>query len=255
MRRSTLAALFTLASCAVLLPSCAWDGHFDILGYTTQPNYDTCYKTVRVPIFKTRANIMVTPIPGLEQDLTEEIVRQIQLKTPYKIDQGNADTELTGTIVGFTKNLINYTQFNTVREAETTLIVALVWRDLRTGKILTRASRRPGQPLLIDPRQPLLPDDAAAGALRTPDSLLPPGSKPLPFPSAPRQPIAGDIGGLPESNEFAIIDPLTREIALPVTLRSIAHFRPEIGESTTTAMKKNVDRMAVQIVSVMEKGW
>ena len=255
MRRSTLAALFVLASYAILLPSCAWDGHFDVLGYTTQPNYDTSYKTVRVPIFKTRVNMMATPIPGLEQDLTEEIVRQIQLKTPYKIDQGNADTELTGTIVGFTKNLINFTQFNTVREAETTLVVALVWRDLRTGKILTRASRRPGQALPIDPRQPLLPDDAAAGVLRTPDSLLPPGSKPISLPSAPRQPIAGDIGGLPESNEFTIVDPLTREKAVPVTLRSIGHFKPELGESITTALKENVDRIAVQIVSVMEKGW
>jgi hypothetical protein len=255
MRRATLAALFALASYALLLPSCAWDGHFDILGYTTQPNYDTCYKTVRVPIFKTRVNLMVTPVPGLEQDLTEAIVREIQLKTPYKIDQGNADTELTGTITGFTKSLINVTQFNTVREAETTLVVALVWRDLSTGKILTRPARRPGQPLLIDPRQPLLPDDAAVGVMTTPDSLLPPGSKPLPIPSTPRQPIAGDLGGAPESNEFAIIDPLTRERAVPVLLRSVAHFRPELGESITTALQKNINRMAVQVVSVMEKGW
>lgn len=254
MRRATLAALFALASYAFLLPSCAWDGHFDILGYTTQPNYDTCYKTVRVPIFKTRVNLMVTPIPGLEQDLTEAIIREIQLKTPYKIDQGNADTELTGVITGFPKTLLNYTQYNTVREAETTLIVSLVWRDLRTGKILTRPSRRPGQPLTPDPRQPLLPDESTAG-VATPDSLLPPGSKPLPIPSAPSRPIAGGIGGTPESNEFTIIDPLTRERAVPVLLRSIGHFKPELGESITTALKENVDRMAVQIVSVMEKGW
>ena len=91
--------------------------------------------------------------------------------------------------------------------------------------------------------------------MTTPDSLLPPGSKPLPIPSVPRPSTAGDIGGRPESNEFTIIDPLTREKAAPVTLRSVAHFRPELGESITTALQQNIDRMAVQIVSVMEKGW
>jgi Lipopolysaccharide-assembly len=255
MRRSTFAAFLALVGCAALLPSCAWDGHFDILGYSTQPNYDTCYKTVRVPIFKTRVNLIATPIPGVEQDLTEAVVREIQLKTPYKIDQGNADTELTGTIVGFTKGLLNYTQFNTVREVETTLIVALVWRDLRTGKILTRPTRRPGQPLPNDPRQPLLPDDLTAGVLPGSDGLLPPGSKPAAIPIAPRMPTTGDIGTGPVSNEFTIIDPQTREKAVPVTLRSIAHFRPELGESITTGLQKNINRMAVQIVSVMEKGW
>lgn len=253
MRRSTLAAFFVLASYAVLLPSCAWDGHFDILGYTTQPNYDTCYKTVRVPIFKTRVNLMATTIPGLEQDLTEAIIKEMQLKTPYKINQDNADTELTGTIVGFTKSLLNFTQFNTVREAETTLIVELVWRDLRTGKILTRRSRRPGQPLPADPRQPIFPDDLAAGPMGGRDIISQPGSNPVQIPSTPRMPTTGDIG--PGSNEVAIIDPVTRERAVPVTVRSVGHFRPELGESISTSLQQNIDRMAVQIVSVMEKGW
>ena len=254
MRRTTLAAFFfTIASCAVLLPSCAWDGHFDLLGYTTQPNYDTSYKTVRVPIFKTRVNLITTPIPGLEQDLTEAIVKEIQLKTPYRISQDNADTELTGTITAFTKTLLNYTQFNTVREAETTLVVDLVWRDLRTGKILTRRSRRPGQALPVDPRQPLLPDELTAGPTGGRGSLLPPGSTPPGMPSAPTRPTTGDISA--GSNEVAIIDPLTREPPVPVTLRSVGHFKPELGQSITSALQENVNQMAVQIVSVMEKGW
>src|ERR1019366_10385163 len=99
MRRSTIAAFLAFAGFAALLSGCAWDGHFDILGYTTKPNYDTSFKTVRVPIFKTRVNLIATPIPGLEQDLTEAVVKEIQLKTPYKISQDNADTELTGKIV------------------------------------------------------------------------------------------------------------------------------------------------------------
>ena len=53
-----------LLSCALLLPSCAWDGHLNVLGYSTRPNYDTSIRTVRVPIFKNKAPVKVTaPVP------------------------------------------------------------------------------------------------------------------------------------------------------------------------------------------------
>jgi Lipopolysaccharide-assembly len=41
----------------------------------------------------------------------------------------------------------------------------------------------------------------------------------------------------------------------PVTVQSLAGFIPEIGQSVTTAQKDNVDRLAIQIVSMMEKSW
>ena len=53
----------------------------------------------------------------------------------------------------------------------------------------------------------------------------------------------------------SIIDPVTKKKAIPVVLRSTAQFRPELGESITTAMQRNIDRMAVQIVSTLEQGW
>ena len=55
--------------------------------------------------------------------------------------------------------------------------------------------------------------------------------------------------------EDEIIDPLTHKKAIPVVVQSTGHFRPELGESITTAMQRNIDDMAVEIVSVMEKGW
>jgi hypothetical protein len=55
------------------------------------------------------------------------------------------------------------------------------------------------------------------------------------------------LGGLPPGVP-APPDPV-------VLLRSIGHYRPELGESLTTSMQKNYDRMAVQIVSAMEKPW
>jgi hypothetical protein len=236
--------LVALASCALLLPSCAsWDGHLCILGYTTQPNYDLRFHSVSVQVFKNRTPWNLTPAPGLEMDLTRAVVREIEAKTPYKVLSCNADTELRGTIIQFSKNLLNYTQLNEIREAETTMTVELVWRDKRSGEVLTKPARRPGAPLPLDPRQPLL---------STPGTLLPPGSKPLAIPGTPTPDTSGGIIG---GGEEEIIDPLTKKKAIPVVVRSVSHFRPELGESITTAMQHNIDDIAVQTVSVMEKGW
>src|SRR5262245_2349620 len=54
-----LAANLALAACALLLPSCATDGHFSILGYSTRPNYDPNIRTVRVPLFKNKTFMTV----------------------------------------------------------------------------------------------------------------------------------------------------------------------------------------------------
>jgi hypothetical protein len=233
------------AACALLLPACAtWDGHFSILGYTTQPNYDLRFKTISVQVFKNRTPWNLTPAPGLEMDLTRAVVREIELKTPYKVVPCDAETELRGTIVGFTKGLLNYIPFNEIREAETTMAVEVIWRDRRTGEVLTKPARRPGAPYEPELREPLL----------STGSVLPPGSRPIAIPSAPTPETSGGIAAGGDVEE-EILDPLTRKKAIPVVVRSVAQFRPELGESITTAMQKNIDRLAVQIVSAMEKGW
>jgi hypothetical protein len=40
-----------------------------------------------------------------------------------------------------------------------------------------------------------------------------------------------------------------------VLVRSVAHYRPEIGESVATAQLTNCQRMAEQIVNMMEVAW
>jgi hypothetical protein len=201
--RRRLASLWPLL---FLLPSCqsisGWDGNFTLFGYTTRPNYDTGIHTIRVPIFKN-----VTFRQGLEFELTKAVVREIEAKTPYKVVSAYcpADTELTGTITNLSKGLINRNQNNEVREAQTVLTVEIVWRDLRTGEILTRPKAgTPGGP-------PLAPPDA------------PPGAPPPPVP--------------------------------PVLVQSLGDFIPELGGSLTTAELENVNKLAVQIVSEMEKPW
>jgi len=126
------------------MPSCGWDGQFNILGYTTRPNYDTSIHTVRVPIFKNN-----TFYRGLEFDLTRAVVRDIESMTPFKVVSEGcpADTELSGKIVAFNKNILNRNQLNEVREAETVLAVEVVWKDLRTGEIISKPRPKPGEPI------------------------------------------------------------------------------------------------------------
>jgi hypothetical protein len=192
---------------ALLLPSCEWDGHFTVLGYTTRPNYDTSIHTVYVPIFKNS-----TLWRGMEFEVTEAVIREIHQKTPYRVvsDCSVADTELTGNIVNLTKNRLNITQLNEVREAETVLTVEVVWRNRHTGEILSL------------PRSPAGP---------------PPG---LPPPT-------------PEGQPVPPLPPLSQ--AKPTVITATSGFIPEIGSSMATARQDMANRLAVQIVSMMEKPW
>ena len=196
--------LVLLGGLALSAAGCEDGGHFTVLGYTTRPNYDTSICTVRVPIFK-NLTMRDSTREGIEFQLTQAVIREIGLKTPYRVVGGNcdADTELTGTITAFTKVPVNRNQLNEVREAETTMTVEVTWRDLRTGEILSLPKARP-EPI------PLLADQ-------------PPG--------------AG------------------QQQQVPVTVSSVASFVPEVGESITTARQKNINQLAVQIVSMMEKPW
>jgi Lipopolysaccharide-assembly len=184
---------------AVLLPSCTSDGNFTILGYTTEPNYDKCIRTVAVPVFKN-----TTFRQGFEFELTKAVIHEIESKTPYKVVNGfgHADTELSGTITMVPKNIILRTPLNEIRQGELVLSVAVQWRDLRTGDYLTRPRTGPG--------------------------AAPPADAPLGTPSAPPP---------------------------PVMLTATVDFLPELGESIATAEQKACKRLAVQIVSMMEKPW
>lgn len=207
-----------LAAVVLMLPSCQSDGNFTLFGYTTAPNYSTKIHTVYVPIFRN-----TTLYRNLEFQLTQAVVREIESKTPYKVisDRCRADTELTGKIVSFNRNVINVTPLNEVREAQTTLGVEVVWRDLRTGEILSKP--QPKYPNTAVPLQaaPLLPG-------MTPTA-------PLPIPVPPPVPVNAETP--------------------PVLVQSLGDFIPEIGQSFATAEQQNVDRLAIQIVSMMEKPW
>jgi hypothetical protein len=126
---------------ALVLSSCS-SGSYDfcVLGYTTQSQFDRTIHTVRVPIFRNR-----TFVRNIESELTQEVVRQIEVRTPWKVVgcSEDADTELVGTVVMVTKhnNLVN--PLNEVRQGDATVGVQILWRDLRTGELLTRLPTPP----------------------------------------------------------------------------------------------------------------
>jgi hypothetical protein len=227
------------AGLALALPACTPDNHFTVLGYTTAPNYDCSIHTVRVPIFDNR-----TFRRGLEFDLTEAVVRDIQLHTPYRVvgfDQP-ADTELQGRIIIGTKGILNVNQLGEVREAETAITVEVAWVDLRTGDLLSRPGRRYGEQRAEPLIPPTLPN-VVPGTLQ-PTIITPP--------SAPLGPnmAAADSSPLPPA-----MPNLDAPRPAVIRLRTVGTYVPEVNGSITTGFQQAVDKMAVQIVSMMEKPW
>lgn len=221
-------AALAAALVGLALAGCESGGHFTVLGYTTRPNYDPCIKTVYVPIFQ--SNILLDETRRqIPFDLTRAVVREIEAKTPYKVisDRGRADTELTGTVLTLTKNVINRNQLNEIREAETVLTVGIVWKDLRSGEVLSQQRKAPN--VVPTPGIPALdiPDLAAAAGAP---------------PAAPPQP------GGPGS-------PPCPPAPAPLLVTGLGDYIPELGQSTTTAYQQSINRLAVQIVSLMEKPW
>jgi Lipopolysaccharide-assembly len=238
--------LLALAAVALTLPSCESDGNFTVLGYTTKPNYDCSIHTVRVPIFKNR-----TFRQGIEFELTRAVVREIEQKTPYKVvgPDADADTELTGTILSDIKTTLNVNPLNEIREQETLVSVQVTWQNLRTGEYISN----PKKPASAS--GPALPPLPGAGPISVAPGVI--ASSGVSAPTAPGASIAALTP--PASATAPVIGsdglPVPVQPAAAVLITATGNFIPELGESLATAQKKAVDRLAVQITSMMEKPW
>lgn len=234
-RKRRILGFLAVACVALALPACESGGHFCVLGYSTKPNYNRDIRTVYVPIFKNK-----TFRRGLEFDLTRTVIRQIEEKTPYKVvsDCNGADTELIGTITAITKSLVNINPENEVREAEMTMAVEIIWRDRRTGEILSR--QVPARNILVpDANNPLVAGPALNGAPGMPTPApISTGGNDRPPPYIP----AGDEQPVPPTPP-------------PVLVQAVDHYIPELGQSTATGMQGTTERIATQIVSMMESPW
>jgi hypothetical protein len=133
---------------AVLLGGC---------GYSHKQVFPTQYHTVSVPIFQNRSFYR-----GVEFELTEALVKEIELRTPYKVvSDAAAGTALTGTVVAVEQAPLSRARRGGVPQVvEMVVTVDWVWRDNRTGETIRErrgfqsagryAPTRPvGQPLEV----------------------------------------------------------------------------------------------------------
>jgi len=108
-------------------------------GYTTASLYRTDVHSVAVPIFASREYRR-----ELEFDLTRQITKTIETRTPYKVvhDRSRADTELRGEILQLQTPVISE-DLDTAQpiDIQVTLICWFEWKDLRTGEILAASKQ------------------------------------------------------------------------------------------------------------------
>jgi len=126
----SVAGVFALLAGGLLaaaLPGC---------GYSQADVYPDGVKTVVVPMFENK-----TFYRGVEFDLTEAVVKEIELRTPYKVvsNEEVADTRLTGTVVDLRQHQGSRRRPGGLpQEMEITLTVDFEWRDMRTQENLTQ---------------------------------------------------------------------------------------------------------------------
>lgn len=102
-------------------------------GYTQKELYPTEVRSVAVPIFSNRSYY-----PGVEFDLTEALIKELELRTPYKVVGGDAaDTLLQGTITQVQQRTLSWSREEGLpQEMEVRIEVDFVWKNARTGMTL-----------------------------------------------------------------------------------------------------------------------
>ena len=104
-----------------------------VAGYQigNQSLYPPGIQTVYVPIFES-----VSFRPNLGEQLTEAVVKEIELRTPYKVvATPAADSVLSGRIISETQRVIVEDWYDDPRDVEVNIVVQVRWVD-RRGNIL-----------------------------------------------------------------------------------------------------------------------
>lgn len=128
--RHTLGAVAsTVASALLVLSGCSSD---PTQGYSFANTYDTEARTIQVPIFQNK-----TYYKGVESELSEAIIKEVQNKTPWIIDPSPAaDTTLNGTITSVQLRQTATDPSGYVQELGYIITVDFEWVDNTTGKTI-----------------------------------------------------------------------------------------------------------------------
>jgi hypothetical protein len=140
MLRSKSASLsYAFIAAVFLFPSCA--------GYQLGQRslYRPDIRTVHVPMA-----VSDSYRRHLGEQLTEAVVKQIELKTPYKVvDAGSADSVLTMRLVSDSKRVLSENRFDEPRDIESDFFVQLSWVD-RRGEMIMGPNGIPVAPLILN---------------------------------------------------------------------------------------------------------
>lgn len=178
-RRRALAKLSGLAGAILAISS----GGCAAYRFGAASLYPPDIQTVYVPMFESNSFRR-----NLSEGLTELVCKEIELKTPYKVvGSPNADSVLSGKLIGDTKRVIIEDKYDQPREVEINMAVEVRWLN-RKGDLINQAT-----------------------------------SVPLP-----------------------------QEL---VTMTASGNLVTEYGQSVTTAQQQAMQRLATQIVSLMETPW
>ena len=118
----------------ILMTALAWT--LGGCGYSMQPLHRTDVRTVAVSIFASKELRR-----ELEFELTRQLVKFIELRTPYKVvhDPKRADTELRGEVLYLHAPVLTEdTDTDNPSDIEVILTCWFEWKDLRTGEVLRR---------------------------------------------------------------------------------------------------------------------
>jgi len=102
-------------------------------GYSHQALYPQDVSTVNVKILGN-----ATFYQGIEFDLTEALIKEIELRTPYKaVSGGGGDTVLEGEVTEVTQTSGGRSgKGGLIEELEVRVTVDFTWRDARSGEVL-----------------------------------------------------------------------------------------------------------------------
>lgn len=129
-----LAAAAALLAAAMALPGCASD---PAEGYSFSSSHSESVRTVHVPMFRNP-----THHRGLETELTDAVIKEIQRSTPWRVaDESVAETSLAGTITEVSMRRLSANRDSGLaQELAVSMTVDFDWVDVRSGKPLV--SRR-----------------------------------------------------------------------------------------------------------------
>jgi hypothetical protein len=97
--------------------------------------YPTDVQTVYVPMFESNSFRR-----SLSEWLTEAVIKEIELKTPYKVvGTPQADSVLIGKLTGDTKRVIVEDPYDQPREVEVNMVVEVRWVN-RKGDLINQSS-------------------------------------------------------------------------------------------------------------------